>query len=95
MLAVIGGSGVYDIGGLANKRWVKVESAFGAPSDELLFAELNGQPLAFLPRHGRGHQIPPSEINFHANSMRRSPFSLMLTRALPPRSAAGSASASA
>lgn len=67
MLAVIGGSGVYDMEGLANKRWVKVDSSFGPPSDELLMGELNGQPLAFLPRHGRGHRIPPSEINFRAN----------------------------
>jgi len=51
MLAVIGGSGVYDIGGLANKRWVKVESPSGAPSDELLLGELEGQPLVFLSRH--------------------------------------------
>ncbi len=63
MLAMIGGSGVYDIDGLANTRWVKVDSPFGAPSDELLFGELDGQPLVFLPRHGRGHQIPPSAIN--------------------------------
>ena len=67
MLAVIGGSGVYNIEGLANTRWVKVDSPFGAPSDELLLGELNGQPMAFLPRHGRGHRIPPSEINFRAN----------------------------
>ncbi len=67
MLAVIGGSGVYNIEGLANTHWVKVDSPFGAPSDELLMGELNGQPLAFLPRHGRGHRIPPSEINFRAN----------------------------
>jgi 5'-methylthioadenosine phosphorylase len=67
MLAVIGGSGVYDMEGLANKRWVRVDSSFGAPSDELLVGELDGQPLAFLPRHGRGHRIPPSEINFRAN----------------------------
>lgn len=67
MLAVIGGSGVYNIEGLANARWVKVDSPFGAPSDELLLGELNGQTLAFLPRHGRGHRIPPSEINFRAN----------------------------
>ena len=67
MLAVIGGSGVYDIDGLKNTRWVKVDSPFGAPSDELLLGELDGQPLAFLPRHGRGHRIPPSEINFRAN----------------------------
>ncbi len=67
MLAVIGGSGVYNIEGLANTRWVKVNSPFGTPSDELLLGELNGQPMAFLPRHGRGHRIPPSEINFRAN----------------------------
>lgn len=67
MLAVIGGSGVYDIDGLTDTRWVKVESPFGEPSDELLMGELNGEPLAFLPRHGRGHRIPPSEINFRAN----------------------------
>lgn len=67
MLAVIGGSGLYNIEGLANTRWVKVDSPFGLPSDELLVGELNGQPLAFLPRHGRGHRIPPSDINFRAN----------------------------
>ncbi len=66
-IGIIGGSGVYDITGLENKRWEKVESPFGAPSDELLFGELNGVKLAFLPRHGRGHKIPPSEINFRAN----------------------------
>lgn len=66
-IGIIGGSGVYDIAGLENKRWEKVESSFGAPSDELLFGELNGVKLAFLPRHGRGHKIPPSEINFRAN----------------------------
>jgi 5'-methylthioadenosine phosphorylase len=67
MLAIIGGSGVYNIEGLANTRWVKAESSFGEPSDEVLIGELNGQPVAFLPRHGRGHNIPPSEINFRAN----------------------------
>jgi 5'-methylthioadenosine phosphorylase len=66
-IGIIGGSGVYDIAGLENKRWEKVESPFGEPSDELLFGELNGVKLAFLPRHGRGHKIPPSEINFRAN----------------------------
>ncbi|MFZ2162657.1 MAG: S-methyl-5'-thioadenosine phosphorylase [Sideroxyarcus sp.] len=66
-IGIIGGSGVYDIAGLENKRWEKVESSFGEPSDELLFGELNGIKLAFLPRHGRGHKIPPSEINFRAN----------------------------
>lgn len=67
VLGIIGGSGVYDIDGLTNKRWQKVVSSFGEPSDELLFGELNGQPMVFLPRHGRGHRIPPSEINFRAN----------------------------
>ena len=66
-IGIIGGSGVYDIAGLENKRWEKVESSFGEPSDELLFGELSGVQLAFLPRHGRGHKIPPSEINFRAN----------------------------
>ena len=67
VVGIIGGSGVYDIEGLANKRWERVESSFGEPSDELLLGELNGQRMAFLPRHGRGHRIPPSEINYRAN----------------------------
>jgi 5'-methylthioadenosine phosphorylase len=67
VLGIIGGSGVYDIEGLTRKQWRKVESPFGDPSDELLFGELDGQPLVFLPRHGRGHRIPPSELNFRAN----------------------------
>src|ERR1700690_986150 len=67
MLAMIGGSGVYNIDGLSRTRGVKVDSPFGAPSDELLLGELAGQPLVFLPRHGRGHHIPPSKINFRAN----------------------------
>lgn len=67
VLGVIGGSGVYDIDGLVNKRWQRVDSPFGEASDELLFGELDGQAMVFLPRHGRGHRIPPSEINFRAN----------------------------
>ena len=67
VIGVIGGSGVYDIEGLTNKRWERVSSPFGEASDELLFGELNGQQMVFLPRHGRGHRIPPSEINFRAN----------------------------
>ncbi|MGB8518045.1 MAG: S-methyl-5'-thioadenosine phosphorylase [Gallionella sp.] len=66
-IGIIGGSGVYDIEGLSNKRWEKVASSFGAPSDELLFGELNGVQLVFLPRHGRGHKLPPSEVNYRAN----------------------------
>ena len=67
VIGVIGGSGIYEIDGLVNTHWKHVESSFGAPSDELLFGELEGQRLVFLPRHGRGHRIPPSEINFRAN----------------------------
>ena len=67
MLGIIGGSGVYNIEGLENTRWVKAESSFGEPSDEILVGELAGQSIAFLPRHGRGHRIPPSGINFRAN----------------------------
>jgi len=67
VIGIIGGSGLYDIPGLANVRWEKVASPFGEPSDALLCAELAGQKLVFLPRHGRGHRIPPSEINYRAN----------------------------
>ena len=67
MLAVIGGSGVYDIEGLKNSRWIKAESSFGRPSDEFLMGELGGETVVFLPRHGRGHRIPPTQINYRAN----------------------------
>jgi 5'-methylthioadenosine phosphorylase len=67
VLGIIGGSGVYDIDGLTNTHWKKITSSFGNPSDELLFGDLYGQKMVFLPRHGRGHRIPPSEINFRAN----------------------------
>jgi 5'-methylthioadenosine phosphorylase len=67
VLGVIGGSGVYDIDGLSNTRWERVDSPFGEPSDELLFGELDGQQLVFLPRHGRGHRLAPTDINFRAN----------------------------
>ena len=67
VIGIIGGSGVYNIDGLTNAHWRKVDSPFGTPSDEFLFGELNGQKLVFLPRHGRGHKISPSEINYCAN----------------------------
>ena len=67
VIGIIGGSGVYEIDGLSNTRWERVASPFGEPSDELFFGELDGQKLVFLPRHGRGHKIPPSEINYRAN----------------------------
>ena len=67
MLAVIGGSGVYEIEGLENTRWEEVETPFGQPSDAILVGELAGLPMAFLPRHGRGHRLPPTEVNYRAN----------------------------
>ncbi|MCB2263887.1 MAG: S-methyl-5'-thioadenosine phosphorylase [Candidatus Thiosymbion ectosymbiont of Robbea hypermnestra] len=67
VLGIIGGSGVYEIDGLTNTHWEKLSSPFGEPSDSLLFGELDGQQMVFLPRHGRGHQIPPCDINFRAN----------------------------
>ena len=62
VIGVIGGSGVYDIDGLENTRWEKIASPFGDPSDELLFGTLEGQPMVFLPRHGRGHRIRPLSL---------------------------------
>ena len=67
MLGIIGGSGIYDVEGLTDVRWEAVETPFGNPSDELMFGTLDGFPIVFLPRHGRGHRVPPSELNFRAN----------------------------
>jgi 5'-methylthioadenosine phosphorylase len=67
MLGIVGGSGLYDLDGLTGKQWRRVESPFGQPSDDLLFGMLGDQQVVFLPRHGRGHRIPPHEINFAAN----------------------------
>jgi 5'-methylthioadenosine phosphorylase len=67
VLGIIGGSGVYDVDGLTGKEWRTIDTPFGRPSDQLLFGELDGQRLVFLPRHGRGHRVPPSELNFRAN----------------------------
>nr|WP_320133678.1 S-methyl-5'-thioadenosine phosphorylase [uncultured Holophaga sp.] len=67
VIGVIGGSGVYDIDGLEDRRWVRVESPWGEASDELLFGTLQGQSMVFLPRHGRGHRLSPTGINYRAN----------------------------
>lgn len=67
VLGIIGGSGVYDMDGLENKEWRKVESPWGEPSDELLFGTYQGTQLVFLPRHGRGHVLTPTAINYRAN----------------------------
>ncbi|MCB9930089.1 MAG: S-methyl-5'-thioadenosine phosphorylase [Alphaproteobacteria bacterium] len=67
VIGIIGGSGIYEIDGLENVRWQRVHSPFGVASDAVMHGELNGQQLVFLPRHGRGHRIPPSDLNFRAN----------------------------
>ena len=66
-LGVIGGSGLYAIDALHNPRWHRVDTPWGQPSDELLFGSIGDVELVFLPRHGRGHRISPSELNFRAN----------------------------
>ena len=67
VIGIIGGSGIYDIEGLEGAQWVPTASPFGAPSDEFLVGFLDGQRMVFLPRHGRGHRIPPNELNARAN----------------------------
>ena len=67
VIGIIGGSGLYEIDGLADVAWRRVESPFGATSDEFCFGTLCGHQLVFVPRHGRGHVLPPSDINFRAN----------------------------
>jgi 5'-methylthioadenosine phosphorylase len=67
VIGIIGGSGLYRIDGLDGISWRRVDSPFGRVSDELCFGSLGGQPVVFLPRHGRGHTLPPSEIDFRAN----------------------------
>ena len=71
LLAIIGGSGLYELPGLRDTAWVAVDTPWGAPSDEILTGTLETAAgparLAFLPRHGRGHRLPPSELNYRAN----------------------------
>jgi 5'-methylthioadenosine phosphorylase len=66
-IGIIGGSGLYSMPGLSNVREVAVETPFGSPSDPLVLGDLDGRKVAFLARHGRGHRILPSELNFRAN----------------------------
>ncbi|WP_439532804.1 S-methyl-5'-thioadenosine phosphorylase [Polymorphobacter sp.] len=68
-LGIIGGSGLYALDGLEQARWQSVSTAFGPPSDEILTGRLGGIDIAFLPRHGRGHRIPPGDLNARANIM--------------------------
>jgi len=66
-IGVIGGSGLYAIDGLGCPRWVEMQSPWGEPSDLLLCGVLSGVEFVFLPRHGRGHRLAPSDINYRAN----------------------------
>src|SRR5689334_16363724 len=67
IIGIIGGSGLYQIDGITDVEWRHVWSPFGDPSDELCCGRLGDTQVVFLPRHGRGHKIPPTEINFRAN----------------------------
>jgi len=66
-LGVIGGSGLYDMDGLTDVRWVKVRTPFGDPSDAYCMGRLGDRRIIFLPRHGRGHRLTPTELNYRAN----------------------------
>jgi len=66
-LAIIGGSGLYQMDGFEGSSWMVLKSQFGKTSDRGFLGKLKGHPVVFLPRHGRGHRIPPSRINYRAN----------------------------
>ena len=67
VIGIIGGSGLYDIDGLENRTWRHVSTPWGEPSDALMEGTLDGVRCVFLPRHGRGHPLPPSALNYRAN----------------------------
>ncbi|MFZ2068218.1 MAG: S-methyl-5'-thioadenosine phosphorylase, partial [Xanthobacteraceae bacterium] len=67
VLGIIGGSGVYDLPGLEKVRIKKIASPWGEPSAALRIGEMAGLPVAFLPRHDKGHRLSPSDINYRAN----------------------------
>jgi len=67
VIGIIGGSGLYDIEGLTERAWTRIESPWGEPSDAVLTGVLDGVRCVFLPRHGRGHRLSPSHLNYRAN----------------------------
>ena len=67
VLGIMGGSGLYKIDGLTDMQWMDIGTPWGEPSDQLLFASLDGIKIRFLPRHGRGHALAPSDVNYRAN----------------------------
>ena len=66
-IGILGGSGLYEMDSLEEAQWIEVDTPWGPPSDELLVGRLHGVKFVFLPRHGRGHRIPPSQVNARAN----------------------------
>jgi 5'-methylthioadenosine phosphorylase len=66
-IGIIGGSGLYALDALEDAQWIAIDTPWGEPSDEILFGRIGDVRVRFLPRHGRGHRIPPSQINARAN----------------------------
>ena len=66
-VGIIGGTGLYDLEGFENAQWISVQSPFGEPSDDILIGTFESNRVAFLARHGRGHRVPPSQVNYRAN----------------------------
>ena len=67
VIGILGGSGLYEIEALEDAQWIAVDTPWGPPSDELLTGRIEGVKFVFLPRHGRGHRLPPSAVNARAN----------------------------
>lgn len=67
VLGIIGGSGLYNMAGIENTEWRRIDTPWGEPSSELMFGTISGQKVVFLPRHGAGHRISPTDINYRAN----------------------------
>lgn len=86
-IGVIGGSGLYDMAGLEEKNEIRIKTPYGEPSDAYITGKIHGKRVAFLPRHGRGHTILPSELNFRANIYG---FKVLGTKAILSASAVGS-----
>jgi 5'-methylthioadenosine phosphorylase len=66
-IGIIGGSGLYEVDGIEDPQWIAIDTPWGPPSDEVLIGRIHGVRFAFLPRHGRGHRLPPSAVNARAN----------------------------
>lgn len=66
-IGIVGGTGLYEIDGLKNQREIRISTPYGKPSDDIIAGEINGVKIAFISRHGKGHRIAPSEINYRAN----------------------------